>query len=187
MWLTLLLFVARAAGALFIFSGVGKLMGRRAFMTSLRALPFVPPWGVALVAAGLPWVEIVLGSALLMGFFALYAAWLSLALLLAFSLVAISAVARGMDVPCSCFGKASQAPISMRTVVRNAFFALLLLPLVLANRPAPVSMDALLNEAIPRSRSLADTVLLLGVPLCVAGIAAIVAVAQRTLKGLSVR
>src|SRR5579872_5520907 len=120
MGLTVLLLIARAAGALFIFSGVSKLVSRYAFLASLRAL-FLPSLIIAPVAAVLPWLEVMIGSLLVMGFLALYTAWVSLALLLTFSLVAIVAIVRGVDVPCSCFGTTSRAPLSWKTLVRNLF------------------------------------------------------------------
>ena len=41
-------------------------------------------------------------------------------LLAAFTAVLVSAVARGTDVPCRCFGTASHAPITTTTLLRNA-------------------------------------------------------------------
>lgn len=185
MWLDFLLLLSRATGALFIFSGVGKLLARHAFLTTLRALPFLPSRSVAFVVTMLPWMAIVLGSALVMGLWTLSAAWMSLALLLGFSLVALVTVARGLDVPCSCFGAASPAPLSWKTVVRNAILAVLLLPLLVINRPSPLSMDALLDNV--GTRSLTDVLLIIAVPIGVVGVTVLIATAQRTLDRLPAR
>ncbi len=185
MLLTLILVFARATGALFIFSGVQKIVSRYAFETTLRSLPFLPPWSATFVVSVLPWLEITLGSALVTGFLTSYAVRVLLALLLVFTLTAVVAVMRGVNVPCSCFGAASQAPLSWRTMVRNLFIALLLLPLVFADRPLPMSVDAMLRSSV--NRSIVDAMLLASFPICVAGIAILVAVAQTTLAQLSTR
>jgi len=182
-WLDVLLLLARATGAVFIFSGVSKLMSWDAFLAVLRSLPFLPSWTVTLVVMVLPWVEISLGSMLIIGLWTLYATWMSLTLLLIFSLVAITAVARGLDVPCSCFGAASQAPLSTKTIIRNALLALLLLPLLLIHHPSPTSIDALLGSSYARSS--ANVLLILLVPACVAGVSALIATAQHTLAKMS--
>lgn len=185
MWLTLLLLAARATGAIFIFSGVSKLLAQHDFLASLRALPFLSARSAVLVVTILPWVEVALGSALIIGLWTLYVAWVALALLLIFSLVALVAVVRGLYVPCSCFGATSQGALSSKTVVRNLLLALLLLPLIAAPHPTPLSVDAMLSTAAGRSPT--DLALITSLPLCIAGVAALIATAQRTLARLSPR
>ncbi len=73
MWSTMLLLIARTLGILFIFSGVNKLVGRYAFLVSLRSLTFLPRWSAAPIAAVLPWLELTIGSMLVVGFFTPYA------------------------------------------------------------------------------------------------------------------
>src|SRR5579883_1937727 len=103
MGMTFLLLLARSVGALFVFSGVNKLMSQPSFLTSLQALPFLPLWGARLIVAVLPWLEVVIGSLLVMGFLVSYATLASFTLLLAFSFVAVIAEVCGLDVPCACF------------------------------------------------------------------------------------
>jgi uncharacterized membrane protein YphA (DoxX/SURF4 family) len=146
----------------------------------LRGLSFLPGWSVALAVGVLPWLEVAIGSALVMGLFAPYAARRSLALLLAFSLVAVVAMARGLDVPCSCLGAASQSPFSWRTVVRNVLLALLVLPLVIISRPSPLSADAIRVGAA--NRSVEDVLLLTSFPLSVVAVTYLIATVQRTLN-----
>lgn len=190
MWLTLLLLIARVTGVLFIFSGVSKLMARDTFAASLRGLPFLPSWGIGPVATALPWVEVVLGSVMVMGLLTLYAVLIALALLFIFSLVAIAALARGLDVPCACFGAASRAPLSWWTVGRNVLFALLLFPIVIINHPSPLSVDAILSGPIssrPANRSLIEVAFLASLPVCAGGVAVLMAIVQRTLGRISTR
>lgn len=185
MWLTMFLLLARGAGAVFILSGVSKLMSRHSFFVTLRAMPFLSSWRARVIVKVLPWTELTIGSALVMGLLSAYAAWAALALLLAFSLIAVVAVARGLDVPCACFGATSRARLSLRTVVKNALLALFLLPVLIVNRPSLMSADAMVVGT--ESRSLADAVVIASLPLCLVGVAIFIAAAQRTLESISTR
>lgn len=104
-------------------------------------------------------------------------------LLLTFSVVAIVSVARGWGVPCSCFGATSSAPLSWRTMVRNVIFALLLAPLILASRPSPMSIDAVLTGAT--NRSLPYVVIILSLPACLTGLVVLILTAEHTLDRIS--
>lgn len=178
---SLLLLIARGTGALFIFSGISKLVTRTNFRQTLNGLPFLPPRTIPLIENLLPWLEVGIGSLLVLGAFTRYVTWGALALLFAFSLVAVSALVRGVAVPCACFGEFSSHPLSWRTVIRNVFFALLLLPLVFMTRLSPWSWDAIRSG----TESTWDVALVGSFPIAIALIAVLVAAAQRTLVGIS--
>jgi len=183
MWLILLLLMARATGALFIFSGVSKLVTRRAFLISLRRLSFLPAWSIFLVTMTLPWLEVALGSMLVTGFFTTYAARITIALLLLFNIMTGVAIVQGLDVPCSCFGATSQATLSGKTIIRNIILALLVLPAALAGHPISLSLDAMIAGA--EQRSAIDLIIIASFAGCTAGVAALIATAQKTLGELS--
>jgi uncharacterized membrane protein YphA (DoxX/SURF4 family) len=106
-------------GGLFIVAGGLKLRDPGAFaqeIANFRLLPALAPY----LAIVLPPVEIVSGVALL----ALPRAWrrggaVALTGLLAvFTVAVVSAVARGVNIDCGCFG-AGTGPVSGLTVARN--------------------------------------------------------------------
>lgn len=78
------------------------------------------PGGLApLVAVGLAPAEIVVGA--LVSFVGgIWPVTLALALLLVFTGVAATALARGVRVPCRCFGALDRAPLGPPTLVRDA-------------------------------------------------------------------
>lgn len=178
---TLFLLIARGTGALFIFSGISKLIARATFRQTLNGLSFLPSRSIAPTAMILPWLEIGIGSLLILGVLTRYITWGALALLIAFSLVAVGAVLRGVAVPCACFGEFSAHPLSWRTVARNALFAMLLLPLTFTVRSSPWSWDAIRSGTEARG----DVALIGSVPIAVAVVAILVAAAQRMLAGIS--
>ena len=137
-WLRLALRLA--LGALFVVTGVLKLRDPSGFATDIanyRLAPALAP----LLAVVLPWTEIVAGAVLM----ALGAGWRRAAALCIAAMMAVftvgagSALARGLDVSCGCFGSDS-APITWWTVLRDV--ALLAAAAVLvggerAGAPAP--------------------------------------------------
>jgi putative oxidoreductase len=107
--------VGLLVGALFIFAGLTKMVDFQPFRF-LDPMDFardidnykILPWRVSvLLALYLPWLEIVLGLALV--FRRLYSGALALllALLLVFIGASFAAKARGIDITCGCFGHVS--------------------------------------------------------------------------------
>ena len=68
----------------------------------------------------LPWVELVLGGLLVARVGGRWTAAAAAGLLAVFLVVVWRRVAAGDETPCACFGRASTAPMTVRTVARNA-------------------------------------------------------------------
>ena len=99
--------VAAAVGGIFIYAGVLKVPDPAAFAKDISNFHLVPwPLGVAL-AFYLPWLEILCGAALFIGWKRTGAIALLTALTAIFIAATVIAYARGIDVNCGCFGKAS--------------------------------------------------------------------------------
>jgi putative oxidoreductase len=119
-----------ALGALFVVTGVLKLGDPTAFAVEIHNYQLFP--GLApVLAATLPAVELVVGAAILVG----PRAWVragalaSAALMVVFTAAVGSAVLRGINISCGCFG-AGSGPVTLMTVLRDvallgASFALL--------------------------------------------------------------
>jgi uncharacterized membrane protein YphA (DoxX/SURF4 family) len=90
--------------AVFLVSGVLKAVDPDATYVAVRAYDVLPKPAVALVAAVLPWLEIVLGLVLLAGVATRVAAAVGAALLLVFVAGVTQAWARGLSIDCGCFG-----------------------------------------------------------------------------------
>jgi methylamine utilization protein MauE len=80
----------------------------------------------------LPWVELVLGALLVVQVGGRWTATAALLLLTVFLVVVWRRVRRGDDTPCACFGQVSRAPVSYRTVARNAVLVVVALAGVVA-------------------------------------------------------
>jgi uncharacterized membrane protein YphA (DoxX/SURF4 family) len=100
-------------GIVLLVSGALKLFAP-AWPVQARELG-APGWAVPVV----PWVELVLG-ALLAALVALpVTAWLSVGLLVVFTVLIAVRVAQGRRPPCACFGRLSSRRLGPATLVRN--------------------------------------------------------------------
>ena len=115
----LALFLSLAGAAVFFVSGISKLLDQTQTEQTLHefGLPASLARSTALL---LPLTELAAGTALLIPGLAHWGAWGMLLLLLLFTAVLTASLARGIRPACHCFGQMSNAPISWRTLLRNA-------------------------------------------------------------------
>ncbi|HEU4410412.1 MAG TPA: MauE/DoxX family redox-associated membrane protein [Polyangiaceae bacterium] len=123
-------------GALFLVAGALKLRDPYAFaleIANYQLFPALAPW----LAAALPATEIVVGVALVAGPrpWARAGALAAALLLGAFTVAATSAVVRGVNISCGCFG-ADSGPVTWLTVARDV--GLVALALWVYARPEPL-------------------------------------------------
>lgn len=91
-------------GSIFIWAAVGKIADPQAFANAIHHYRVVPPIIVNPVAVVLPWLELFCGLCLLAGLWMRASAlWLSLMALVFTGLVG-TALYRGIDITCGCFG-----------------------------------------------------------------------------------
>lgn len=128
-----------ALAALFLYSGGAKIAHQQEFYHTLQGYQLLPAWASAVVALYLPWVEVMVGLFLLVGYRLRRVVALAAALLVLFMAVIASAVARGITLQeCGCFpGSGPPGPLSL---ARDAAFLLLCL-LVYARGHSPLSID----------------------------------------------
>ncbi|MGA1406442.1 MAG: MauE/DoxX family redox-associated membrane protein [Ilumatobacteraceae bacterium] len=108
---------AAFVGAVFIFSSTQKLIDRRSWIAQATHL------GVSRsIASIIAPLEGLVGVVLVAQIWPIVALVASLTLLVAFTLLLVSLLARGLRPPCACFGAARKRPISWWTVARNVVF-----------------------------------------------------------------
>ncbi len=91
-------------GVLFLTSGGLKVVDPGQFGRAIADYQLVGPALVPPLAYFLPWLEVVAGLGLVTGLAARGGAVIANGLLLVFIVALISALARGMQVDCGCFG-----------------------------------------------------------------------------------
>ena len=99
-----------AVGAIFISAAYSKLRYPLFFAFSLTEYGILPDSLVTLVTVILPWLELLIGSALLLGVAVRAGAIIGIVLSSVFALAMLSALARGLEVNCGCY--AGWSPVS---------------------------------------------------------------------------
>jgi uncharacterized membrane protein YphA (DoxX/SURF4 family) len=116
-------------GGAFLYAGITKIQAPLQFAATLEAYQLLPPALVVWVADTLPWFEVILGAALLVGWKARYIAWVAAVLLAGFIVAMAITYARGIEADCGCFGIGEK--ISPLTLLRDSLFMVPALYLIL--------------------------------------------------------
>lgn len=98
-------------GGLFLYAGLVKGQDVTAFARDLAAYQLLPYAFNYLVAATLPYVEVLAGALLLLGRNVRGAALLLALLTLVFIAAILSALLRGLEIDCGCFGSGAATPL----------------------------------------------------------------------------
>ncbi|MGD0436516.1 MAG: MauE/DoxX family redox-associated membrane protein [Bryobacteraceae bacterium] len=102
----------------FIYAAYTKLRDPwMVFAMSIDAYQLLPEWAVLTLGRTLPWLELVLGLLLALGFRLRYTASGATALLAVFFTIMLWAFAKGMAIDCGCFGPGDM--IGPRTLMRD--------------------------------------------------------------------
>jgi uncharacterized membrane protein YphA (DoxX/SURF4 family) len=104
----------------FIYSGYIKVRAPLQFAVAISGYKLVPENLVFPLAQYLPWVEIALGLAVLIGWKIRYFAAGAASLLVFFMVILTITYFRGIEASCGCFGL--DDPISLKTIARDSSF-----------------------------------------------------------------
>ena len=126
-------------GGVFVFASIDKILHPAAFAEAVYNYQVLRDSLINLVAIFLPWLEMVLGSLLIIGVWLPGSVIVSNLLLLTFIGVLIYNTSRGLDIHCGCFStEPSEDPLSVWTIARDAFFLVPAVYLLFASRiPEP--------------------------------------------------
>lgn len=98
-------FVVRVTlGCLFIYSSIPKMRQPYDFLSNVYEYEIVGPKLGLLVAMTLPWLELLVGICLVGGIFLSGALLATIAMAAMFTFVIASALSRGLQISCGCFG-----------------------------------------------------------------------------------
>ena len=130
-------------GLVFIAAALQKIYDPPGFAKSIWAYELFPPWSLHPLALVLPWLELVCGLLLCLGWWLRAAAlWLGL-LLLSFTLALSINLARHHPVDCGCFGAAAHRTEAERlndmkwAILRDGALLLLVCQVLVGTRPNP--------------------------------------------------
>ena len=110
-------------GVIFTVSGCIKIRLPYDFLYDVYRYELVGPWPGEFIAAVLPFVEVVIGVALIIGFLTEGALLVSGLLAVVFSIAQATVLLNGLEISCGCFGASSQ--VSYYTIGRSLLILLL--------------------------------------------------------------
>jgi uncharacterized membrane protein YphA (DoxX/SURF4 family) len=115
-------------GGVFLYAAWFKIARPYDFALSVATYQILPQTLVNLVALVLPWLELCLGLALILGFWIRPGGALASGLLVVFLAAVVAALARGLHLSCGCFASQEAASeISPATLLRDGGWLLGLL------------------------------------------------------------
>ncbi|GJQ63799.1 MAG: hypothetical protein SCALA702_28520 [Melioribacteraceae bacterium] len=107
----------------FIFAGMEKAANPADFSEAVANYRVISLFLQNIVAIVIPWVEVVSGILLLYGKFLKENSTIISVLLIAFNILVLQAMLRGLDIDCGCFGTIDAQIVGFRKLLEN--FALL--------------------------------------------------------------
>jgi uncharacterized membrane protein YphA (DoxX/SURF4 family) len=136
--------VARVlVGGLFVLAGFSKLLLPHAeVMALMQQYTVIPAAVIPLLATVLPWLELVSGTALLIGWFTTAAALVVGGQLVAFSALMVVVLLAGIPIEdCGCFGNVGLHETPLQVLLRDLVMLLLLIT-VLGRQRDLLALDA---------------------------------------------
>lgn len=112
-------------GFIFLSSALGKLTNRRSFIQGIVDYQVFPRRVAQSFGLVLPWIEVGVAFALILGIVLPLAGIVTALLLLGFTVGVTTNLRRGRQLDCHCYGIASPRTISWGIVVRNVLLLLL--------------------------------------------------------------
>ncbi|MCP4345605.1 MAG: DoxX family membrane protein [Desulfobacterales bacterium] len=109
---------------LFIYASMYKINYTAEFAETIASYQMVPYWGVNIIAATLPWTELICGILLAAGIRARSAAVVIIFLLLAFTAGIAVNLLRDSPISCGCFTTLGET-ISWQTLVRDIIWVIM--------------------------------------------------------------
>jgi len=110
-------------GGYFLFAAVPKIVEPLAFATSISHYGMMPGFMVNAFALIVPWLELLVGAALVVGFRIRTSALITGVLILMFTAAVAWAVIHGLDIDCGCFGAQGGEEVSWLKVGKNLLMA----------------------------------------------------------------
>ncbi len=110
-----------ALGAIFITAGIPKILDTASFAGAVYNYHLLPDVFINIFAICLPWLEVIVGSLLILGIWMQGTVILYTLLMVAFIAALSLNIARGLDISCGCFSTEPGDIIDMRTILRDLF------------------------------------------------------------------
>lgn len=106
-------------GLIFVFAGIQKIIDPNAFAESIMNYRVFPLFSINLIVITVPWIELVAGILLIFNKYVKENSIIFSVLLTFFIVLVISAILRGLDFECGCFGTNDAVRVGWLKVLEN--------------------------------------------------------------------
>jgi uncharacterized membrane protein YphA (DoxX/SURF4 family) len=119
------IFARLILGGVFIYASFDKILHPASFAEAVYRYQILPDGLINLTAIVLPWLELIVGGFLILGFWMPGTVLMSNLLLMTFMGALLFNMGRGLDIGCGCFSTASESSMAIRAILRDSFFLIL--------------------------------------------------------------
>lgn len=126
-----------AVGGIFVYASLDKLAHPAAFAQAVHYYRLVPVDLLHLFALLLPMLELLAGTALILGIYRRGAALVTGVMTVVFMGAITAALARDLDISCGCFHTEGGHGVGRDLLLRDALLLALILPPLLRRRGGP--------------------------------------------------
>lgn len=106
-------------GGFYIVAGAVKIPDPGKFAEAVANYRILPHEMLNLVAITLPWIEVTAGVLLVLGIWFRASAWLINVMTIVFIVAIGSAVARGLNIECGCFGTVGGREVGINAILED--------------------------------------------------------------------
>jgi putative oxidoreductase len=111
-------------GGFYLIAGGLKVSDPGKFAESVANYRLLPHELINVVAITLPWIEVAAGLFLIFGLWKVASAWLINLMTVVFIAAIASAVSRGLNVECGCFGTVGGRRVGLTAIAEDSFLLL---------------------------------------------------------------
>jgi uncharacterized membrane protein YphA (DoxX/SURF4 family) len=112
-------------GMVFILASLYKIAEPAEFALSIATYGILPLELINLMAICLPWIEVIVGFTLIVGFWTRASALVIAGMMIMFMVALVIALAKGLSLSCGCFASAEAGDeISYLTLIRDTVWLL---------------------------------------------------------------
>jgi len=123
-------------GFIFIYASLDKIQHPWSFYTAIDNYRLMPSLVNQYAAVFLPWLELICGSALILGIYVKSASKIIAGMLFLFILAILSALIRGLDINCGCYGlDETDSPLTTLKLIEDLILFLMILAIAFRHQP----------------------------------------------------
>lgn len=165
------LFVRLILGAIFLMSAVPKFAAPRQFASDVQQYGILPRPLASAFGYALPYAELLAAALLITGVYTQWAAFGVAVMLVVFMVAVGVAMARKLNLSCSCFGLLYRERVGWSTQVRDGILLAMALFILLAEAGSPTVADMLAEPGkLSHAIGLALTAIALASALAIAAL-----------------